>query len=129
METIVFNTALIRRRIRSTDLVMEMMHAGKSSKTDIVLCYMDNRVDHAFLEKIRDKIKNIQVDALTMNQESLAECLYDRRWYNPFPKFKFTERPDTASAQVLEGNIVILVDNSPSVLIMPTSIFDGGGGG
>lgn len=85
---------------------------------------MDNRVDHAFLEKIRDKIKNIQVDALTMNQESLAECLYDRRWYNPFPKFKFTERPDTASAQVLEGNIVILVDNSPSVLIMPTSIFD-----
>ena len=103
---------------------MEMMHAGKSSKTDIVLCYMDNRVDHAFLEKIRDKIKNIQVDALTMNQESLAECLYDRRWYNPFPKFKFTERPDTASAQVLEGNIVILVDNSPSVLIMPTSIFD-----
>ena len=113
VETIVFNTALIRRRIRSTDLVMEMMHAGKSSKTDIVLCYMDNRVDHAFLEKIRDKIKNIQVDALTMNQESLAECLYDRRWYNPFPKFKFTERPDTASAQVLEGNIVILVDNSP----------------
>ena len=124
VETIVFNTALIRRRIRSTELVMEMMHAGKSSKTDIVLCYMDNRVDHAFLEKIRDRIKHILVDALTMNQESLAECLYDRKWYNPFPKFKFTERPDTASAQVLEGNIIILVDNSPSVLIMPTSIFD-----
>ena len=88
-------------------------------KTDIVLCYMDNRVDHAFLEKIRDRIKHIQVDALTMNQESLAECLYDRKWYNPFPKFKFTERPDTASAQVLEGNIIILVDNSLSVLISP----------
>lgn len=124
VETIVFNTALIRRRIRSTQLVMEMMHAGKSSKTDIVLCYMDNRVDHAFLEKIRDRIKNIQVDSLTMNQESLAECLYERKWYNPFPKFKFTERPDTASAQILEGNIIILVDNSPSALIMPTSIFD-----
>ena len=75
VETIVFNTALIRRRIRSTDLVMEMMHAGKSSKTDIVICYMDSRVDRAFLEKIRDRIKNIRVDALTMNQESLAECL------------------------------------------------------
>ncbi len=124
VETIVFNTALIRRRIRSTQLVMEMMHAGKSSKTDIVLCYMDNRVDHAFLEKIRDRIKNIQVDSLTMNQESLAECLYERKWFNPFPKFKFTERPDTASAQILEGNIIILVDNSPSALIMPTSIFD-----
>ena len=79
-------------------------------------------------KKLRDRIKHIQVDALTMNQESLAECLYDRKWYNPFPKFKFTERPDTASAQVLEGNIIILVDNSPSVLIMPTSIFGRGGG-
>lgn len=124
VETIVFNTALIRRRIRSTQLRMEMMRAGKSSKTDIVLCYMDNRVDHSFLERIKSRIEHIQVDALTMNQESLAECLYDRKWYNPFPKFKYTERPDTAAAQVLEGNIIILVDNSPSVMIAPTSIFD-----
>ncbi|MCM1057784.1 MAG: spore germination protein [Firmicutes bacterium] len=124
VETIVFNTALIRRRIRSADLCMEMMNAGKSSKTDIVLCYMNDRVDQAFLEDIKRKIENIQVDSLTMNQESLAECLYKRRWYNPFPKFKYTERPDTAAAQVLEGNIVILVDNSPSAMILPTTIFD-----
>ncbi len=124
VETIVFNTALIRRRIRSTELRMEMMQAGKSSKTDIVLCYMDNRVDHAFLNQIKERINQIQVDALTMNQESLAECLYQKKWYNPFPKFKFTERPDTASAQILEGDIVILVDNSPSAMITPTSIFD-----
>lgn len=124
VETIVFNTALIRRRIRSTQLRMEMMNAGKSSKTDIVLCYMDNRVDHEFLEKIKKRISGIKVDALTMNQESLAECLYQRNWFNPFPKFKYTERPDTAAAQILEGDIVILVDNSPSAMIVPTSIFD-----
>lgn len=124
VETIVFNTALIRRRIRSADLRMEMLHAGNSSQTDIVLCYMNDRVDHAFLGKIRERIGQIQVDALTMNQESLAECLYKKKWYNPFPKFKFTERPDTASAQILEGDIVILVDNSPSAMITPTSIFD-----
>lgn len=124
VETIVFNTALIRRRIRSTQLRMEMLQAGNSSKTDIVLCYMENRVDHVFLTQIRERIKNIQVDALTMNQESLAECLYKKSWYNPFPKFKFTERPDTAAAQILEGDIVILVDNSPSAMITPTSIFD-----
>ena len=124
VETIVFNTALIRRRIRSTDLHMEMMNAGKSSKTDIVLCYMKERVDENFLQAIRRKINEIHVDSLTMNQESLAECLYQRRWYNPFPKFKYTERPDTAAAQVLEGNIVILVDNSPSAMILPTTIFD-----
>lgn len=124
VETIVFNTALIRRRIRSTNLRMEMFHAGNSSQTDIVLCYMENRVDHEFLEQLKERITNIRVDALTMNQESLAECLYKKRWYNPFPKFKFTERPDTASAQILEGDIVILVDNSPSAMITPTSVFD-----
>ncbi len=124
VETVIFNTALIRRRIRSSDLRMEMMNAGKSSKTDIVVCYMDSRVDHDFLDKIKSRIRNIKVDALTMNQESLAECLYKEAWWNPFPKFKFTERPDTAAAQVLEGNIIILVDNSPSAMIMPTSIFD-----
>lgn len=124
VETIILNTALIRRRIRSTDLRMEVMNAGKSSKTDIVLCYMDNRVDHEFLKKIKDRIKDIKVDALTMNQESLAECLFTSKWYNPFPKFKYTERPDVAAAQILEGNIIILVDTSPSAMILPISILD-----
>ena len=124
VETLIFNTALIRRRIRSTDLRMEILSAGKASKTDIALCYMDSRVDKNFLKKIRDRIKDIKVDALTLNQESLDECLYTSKWFNPFPKFKYTERPDTASAQILEGNIIILVDNSPSAMILPISIFD-----
>ena len=124
VETIVFNTALLRRRIRSAELRIEMMNAGKSSKTDIAVCYMASRVDQKFLTQIKERIQNIKVDALTMNQESLAECLYRRRWYNTFPKFKYTERPDTATAQILEGNIIILVDNSPSAMILPTSVFD-----
>lgn len=124
VETIVFNTALIRRRIRSTDLRMEMVSAGKSSKTDITLCYMDSRVDKQFLKELKGRIADLKVDALTMNQESLAECIYKGKWYNPFPKFKYTERPDTAAAQILEGNIVVLVDNSPSAMILPTTIFD-----
>ena len=124
VETIVFNTALIRRRIRDPHLRMEMMNAGEASRTDIVVCYMEDRVDSTFLQEIKTKIQNIQVDALTMNQQSLAECLYPYKWYNPFPKIKYTERPDTAAAQVLEGNIIILVDNAPSAMIMPTSFFD-----
>lgn len=124
VETIVNNTALIRRRIRSKELRMEMFTVGISSKTDVVLCYMEDRVDLAYLSKIRTKIQSIQIDALTMNQESLAECLYTRKWINPFPKFKYTERPDTAASEVLEGNVIILVDNSPSVMITPTTIFD-----
>ena len=124
VETLVFNTALIRRRIRSPRLSMEILTAGKTSRTDIVVCYMEDRVDRKLLREIRGRMHAIKVDALTMNQESLAECIYERKWFNPFPKFKFTERPDAASAAILEGNIVILVDNSPQAMIVPTSIFD-----
>ncbi len=124
VETVVFNTALIRRRIRDPHLVMEMQQAGSCSKTDIVLCYMEDRVDQAFLEEIRNRIQNLQVEALTMNQESLVECLYRRKWFNPFPKVKYTERPDATAASVMEGKIAILVDNSPAAIILPVSIFD-----
>lgn len=124
VETLIFNTALIRRRIRDPKLVMEILTAGESSHTDIAVCYMQGRVDHELLSKIRQRITNLHVDALTMNQESLAECIYPHKWYNPFPKFKFSERPDAAAASLLEGNIVILVDNSPAAMILPSSIFD-----
>ena len=66
----------------------------------------------------------MQVDDLRMNQQSLAEAMFRRKWFNPFPKFKFSERPDTAAACILEGKVVILVDNSPSAMILPTSVFD-----
>lgn len=124
VETIVFNTALIRRRIRSPKLSMEMENIGKTSHTDVVLCYMEDRVDREFLEMVKARLKEIRTDALTMNQESLAECLYPRKWYNPFPKFKYTERPDTAAAELLDGKIVLLTDNSPAVMILPVSVFD-----
>lgn len=124
VETIVFNTALIRRRIRSTELTNEMFTVGRSSKTDVAVCYMKDRVDQEFLEDLKNRIQGIDIDALTMNQESLAECLYKRGWLNPFPKYKYTERPDTAAASILEGGIAVLVDNSPSAMILPSSVFD-----
>ncbi|WP_289301816.1 spore germination protein [Sporofaciens musculi] len=124
VETIVFNTALMRRRIRDPHLVMKMVEIGDSSRTDVAICYMSDRVDHELLKNVSDRINSIRTDALRMNQQSLAEELFKRKWFNPFPKFKFTERPDTATACLLEGKIVLLVDNSPSAMILPTSIFD-----
>lgn len=124
VETIIFNTALIRRRIRSTKFFAKICTVGKASKSDVVICYMDDRVDHRFLNEITKKIEKIQVEALTMNEESLAECIYPGRWWNPFPKFKYTERPDTAAASILEGKMVILVDNSPAAMILPATMFD-----
>ena len=124
VETIVFNTALMRRRIRDPHLILEMMDIGESSRTDVAICYMSDRVDQELLKNVKSRLQSIRVDALRMNQQSLAECLFKRKWFNPLPKFKFTERPDTAAACLLEGKVVIMVDNSPSALILPTSILD-----
>ncbi len=124
VETLIFNTALIRRRIRDPRLTMEILSAGESSHTDIALCYMQGRADEELLNLIRSRIEKLHVDALTMNQESLAECLYPHKWYNPFPKFRFSERPDTTAASILEGSIVLIVDTSPSAMILPSSVFD-----
>lgn len=124
VETLVWNTALIRRRIRDPRLRMEYTNVGTSSKTDLVLCYMENKVDEKMLARIRDIIADIHVEALTMAQESLAEALVPGKWYSPFPKVRYTERPDTAASNILEGKIIVIIDNSPSVIILPTYFFD-----
>lgn len=124
VETLILNTALIRRRIRNPEYTCKIMRAGKSSRTDIAICYMDDRVDKKLLNRTINDIKNIDVDALTMNQESLSEAVYKGKWFNPFPKFRYTERPDTVAASILEGQIAILVDNSPAAMLLPTTIFD-----
>ena len=124
VETLIFNTALIRRRIRDTSLTMEYLSIGSASKTDVVLCYMDGRADPGYVSHLRERLDSIDTDSLTLGHESLAECLIRTRWYNPFPKIRSTERPDAAAAQLLEGSVLILVDNSPEAMVLPTSIFD-----
>ena len=79
METIVFNTALMRRRIRDPHLVMEMTEVGDSSRTDVAICYMNDRVDVKLLENVSNRIKSIEIDDLRMNQQSLAECLFKKK--------------------------------------------------
>ena len=123
VETIVFNTALIRRRIKDPRLTMEHYSVGKISHTDVVLCYMKDKIDSNLLKSVQSKINTLNIQSLSMNQTSLAECLYPYKWYNPFPKYKYSERPDTCAASILEGSLIILVDNSPSAIILPTSLF------
>lgn len=123
-ETLLFNTALVRRRIRDPQLTMELYQIGDVSATDVVVCYMEKRVNREQLELLREKIKKIRIPSLTMAQESLAECLVRKQWYNPLPKIRYTERPDTVAASINEGQIVIMVDNSASAMIVPSAIFE-----
>jgi stage V sporulation protein AF len=124
IESLIPNIALVRRRIRDVNLIFSLENVGKSSKTDVALCYMKDRVDTSVLKKVQTSLKNMEVDSLTMNLESLAEALFPKGWLNPFPKFKFTERPDTAAACILEGSIVILCDNASAAMVIPSSLFE-----
>lgn len=124
VETLISNTALIRRRIRDTSLTMKYVSIGKESKTDVVICYMADRADDKYVSSLEAKLKDINVGTLTMGHQSLAESLIKTRWYNPFPKIRITERPDVAASQIYEGSVIILIDTSPQVMILPTSIFD-----
>lgn len=124
VETLVFNTALIRRRIRDTALTMEIHSVGRVSQTDVVICYMKGKVNGKMLEALRKKLDSVKINSLTMGQQSLIDCLVPKQWFNPFPKVRYTERPDAAAASILEGSMVLMIDNSPAAMIIPTGIFD-----
>ena len=123
VETLVMNTALIRRRIRDPRLTMEHFNMGGSSRTDVVMCYVDGVAKSEEVEEIRKKLSSLSPRTLTLGFRSLAESLVRQGWFNPFPKIRVTERPDTAAAQLLEGSIVVLCDTSPQAMLLPTSIF------
>ena len=123
-ETLVQNTALLRRRIRDTRLRLENHQLKNRSRTDVVIAYLDGKADEKLLDELRQKISRISVGSISMGQESVAEAMMPRQWYNPFPKVRYTERPDAATATIMEGNIVLLVDNSPAVMLLPTCFFD-----
>ena len=116
--------SLIRRRIKDPNLIFEKLTVGSRSGTDIAIGYIKDLANDNEINAIRKKIDMLDVEALAMGQESLAEVLIEKRWYNPFPKVRYTERPDSASAMLLEGSVIVLCDNSPAAMILPTSIFD-----
>jgi len=124
VETLLFNTAMIRRRIRDPKLVFEMHTVGTTSKTDVCVVYIKDVADDKLIEKVVSKIKDINLDSTTVGDQSIVEAIGKSQWLNPFPKVRYTQRPDIVSAHLTEGKIVILTDNSPTAIMIPTSIFD-----
>ncbi|KML34708.1 spore germination protein [Rossellomorea marisflavi] len=122
VETIVFNTALTRRRVRDSSLRMEYMQVGRRSKTDIVVSYIEDIADPELVHRIKDALSKIDTDGLPMGEKTLEEFISGRHW-NPYPMVRYTERPDTAAAHLYEGHIIIMVDGSPSVMITPTTFW------
>lgn len=124
VETLIFNTAMIRRRVRDYALRMEYFQVGGRSKVDVAICFLDGKSDQKTVEILRKKLKGISLKGISMTQQALAEVLVPTAFFNPFPKIKYTERPDYASACLLEGRVLLIMDNSPTVMILPTSFAD-----
>lgn len=121
-ETLIFNTALTRRRLRDPSLRMEYLRVGKRSKTDICLAYLEDVADQDQVALVRNRLRRIRIDGIPMADKTIEEFAFGNKW-NPYPMVRYTERPDVAAVHLLEGHVLIYTDTSPSVMITPTTFF------
>lgn len=121
-ENIIENTALTRRRIRDERLRNEMLKVGERSKTDVCLSYLKDVADDGLIQDIKKKLSKIEIDGIPMADKAVEEFMLNRGW-NPYPMVRYTERPDVASIHLLEGHVLLSVDTSPSIIILPTTFF------
>lgn len=121
-ENIIINAGLIRRRIRSPQLRLELHKLSDLGQTDVAIAYMNDIVNNKHLEWIKKRLSQIKHDGLTMTDKSLEEWLFKQK-FHPMPFVRYSERPDIIAAHLLEGHIAIIVDTSPSVIIVPVSMF------
>ncbi|WP_407945036.1 spore germination protein [Paenibacillus albicereus] len=123
VETLLMNVSLVRRRLRDPMLRYEILRVGERTRSDVCIAYIDDIVDKELLESIRDKISAVKIDGLPLADKQLEEATVKRGW-NPYPLVRYSERPDVVASHLLEGNVAVFVDTSPSVMILPTSFFD-----
>lgn len=121
-ENIILNTALTRRRIRDERLRFEMLKVGERSKSDVAIGYIKDVADPDLIDIIRKELRSIKIDGIPMADKTIEEFIV-KQGFNPYPLVRYTERPDVASAHLLEGHVIIYADTSPSVIVTPTTIF------
>lgn len=114
---------LIRRRIRTLDLVFNKQTVGQKHKLDICICYLESKVDKSMLNEIIHRMQDIQNEDLVMSDRALEELIFDQG-YNPFPLVRYSERPDIVATHINHGYIAIICDTSSSVMMLPTTLFE-----
>ena len=114
------NIVLIRRRIRDTKLKVKRTKVGKRSKTDVAILYMEDIVRKEILQEVEYRINQIDIDVIL--DSGYIDQLLENRWLSPFPQLQMTERPDKAASALLEGRVVIVIDNTPFVVIAPATL-------
>ncbi|MBC7959907.1 MAG: spore germination protein [Vallitaleaceae bacterium] len=119
-ESLRFNTVLIRRRIRDTKLKIRQEQIGTRTRTDIAIVYIQDLARKELLKEIDLKLHSFTVDGIL--ESGMLEELMDKEWKSPFPRAQVTQRPDKVASAILEGRVAIVVDNTPFVLIFPTTL-------
>lgn len=118
-DSVKINSALVRKRLRDTRLKVEERQIGTRTNTMLHMLYMEDLVREEFLEDVRERLDAYEIDGIL--DSGMLEQLTEDVWYSPFPQYQTTERPDRAAQEILNGKIVLICDNSPSVLILPSS--------
>ncbi|WFR60039.1 spore germination protein [Anaerocolumna sp. AGMB13025] len=119
-EAFYINRVLLRRRIKDTNFKIKQLKVGIRSHTDVAICYLEDVAKPEIVGEVEKRLKEFVVDGIF--DSGMLEQLSERNVYSPFPEFQSTERPDKAASAILEGRVVIVVDNSPIALIVPTTL-------
>jgi len=122
-ESILNNTGLLRRRIKSVELCFHKETIGTENPMDIAVAYLENKVDQKVLKQVLTRIQEIRAQELIMSDRAIEELLLDQG-YNPFPLVRYSERPDIVATHIQHGYIAIICDTSSSVLMLPTTLFE-----
>ncbi|WP_025716638.1 spore germination protein [Paenibacillus sp. 1-18] len=118
VESMSTNISLVRRRIKSADLTLEMFKVGSTSLTNVAMLYMKNIADPSVVDEVRQRIQNINIDAVF--ESGTVEEMIQENPSTPFPTIFNSERPDTISSNIMEGRVALIIDGTPFVLVMPT---------
>ncbi|MDO4562888.1 MAG: spore germination protein [Clostridia bacterium] len=121
-EQIRSNTGILRRLARSSDFIVEEFTVGTMSETPCAIMYMKNIVDTKLLDEVRRRVHGVDVDYISSSAE--LEALIEDDTYLTLPQILSTERPDRTMRAIYEGRVAIVVDGSPFLLILPTTLFD-----
>ncbi|MFI8708548.1 spore germination protein [Bacillus sp. NPDC077411] len=121
VETLRINTSLLRRKIKSPDLKLKSMKIGRYTQTDVVIAYIEGLVDQTLLEEVQNRLQRIELDGVL--ESGYIEELIEDNSFSPFPQILNTERPDVTAANLLEGRVAVMIDETPFVLILPVTFF------
>lgn len=119
IESIGTNVSLLRKRMRSPNLRIEHLRIGRETRTTVAYCYLDGITNRQLVQEVRRRVERVDTD--TLYGAGYLEQFIEDSPYSPFPQIQNTERPDKAVAAMLEGRVILLVDGTPFVLIVPAT--------